>query len=140
VSEQDNVKVVQEAYAAFGRGDIQGILDRLTDDIDWQTFGPEALPGTKPRHNKQAVREFFGEVDRDWAFQTFEPQQFIAQGDHVVCLGRYTGTSKATGRPFASEWAMDFQLRNGKVFRFREYTDTAQMLSAYQPTTARAGA
>jgi uncharacterized protein len=140
VSEQDNVKVVQEAYDAFGRGDIQGILDRLTDDIDWQTYGPEALPGTRPRHGKEEVREFFGDVARDWSFETFEPREFIAQGDHVVCLGRYTGTGQASGRPFGSEWAMHFTVRNGKVARFREFTDTAQMLAAFEPKAARAGA
>jgi ketosteroid isomerase-like protein len=140
VSEQDNVKVVQQAYDAFGRRDIKGILDRCTDDIDWQTYGPEALPLTKPRRGRQQVQEFFDEVEQSWNFETFEPREFIAQGDHVICLGRYTGTAKGTGRPFAAEWAMHFALRNGKVARFREYTDTANVLSAYETKAARAGA
>ncbi len=139
MSEQDNVKVVQEAYDAFGRGDIQGILDRLTDDIDWQTYGPEAIPETKPRHGKDEVREFFGEVARDWNFANFEPRQYIAQGEDVICLGRYNGTGRASGRSFASEWAMHFAFRNGKVRRFREYTDTSNMLAALDTKAARAG-
>ena len=30
-----NTKVVQDIYAAFGRGDIQPILDKLADNVDW---------------------------------------------------------------------------------------------------------
>jgi uncharacterized protein len=140
MSEQSNVQVVQDAYAAFGRGDIQGILDRCSEDIDWRTFGPDTIRETKPRRGKQEVQQFFGEVNADWDFTTFEPGQYIAQGDHVICLGRYTGTSKATGRSFTAEWAMHFQLRDGKVTRFREYTDTAQLVSALETRAARAGA
>jgi ketosteroid isomerase-like protein len=140
VSEQNNVQVVQEAYAAFQRGDIQGILDRCADDVDWQTYGPETIRETKPRHGTQEVQQFFGEVDADWDFTSFEPGQFIAQGDHVICLGRYAGTSKATGRSFTCEWAMHFVMQNGKVTRFREYTDTASLQAALETRAARAGA
>lgn len=140
MSEQSNVQVVQDAYAAFKRGDLQGILDRCADDVDWRTFGPDTLRETKPRHGKEEVQQFFGEVDADWDFTSFEPEQFIAQGDSVVCLGRYAGTSKATGRSFASEFAMHFVLKDGKVTRFREYTDTANMVAALEVRAARAGA
>ena len=33
MQEAQNTRVVQDAYAAFGRGDVQGILDRLDDSI-----------------------------------------------------------------------------------------------------------
>ncbi len=32
-----NVKTIQAIYEAFGRGDVDAVLDRLTDDIDWAT-------------------------------------------------------------------------------------------------------
>ncbi len=36
MSEAQNTKVVQEAYAAFSRGDIPTLLGFMTDDIHWQ--------------------------------------------------------------------------------------------------------
>ena len=30
-----NMKTVQGIYEAFGRGDVEHILDQLTDDVDW---------------------------------------------------------------------------------------------------------
>ena len=34
MSEQTNSDVVQQAYEAFGRGDIPAVLDTLTDDVE----------------------------------------------------------------------------------------------------------
>ena len=36
MQDEQNTKVVQDAYAAFGRGDVQGILDKLDDRIVWR--------------------------------------------------------------------------------------------------------
>jgi hypothetical protein len=35
MQEAQNTQVVKDAYAAFGRGDVQGILDKLDDGIVW---------------------------------------------------------------------------------------------------------
>ena len=35
MSANDNVKVIQSVYEAFGRGDVAAILEVLTDDVDW---------------------------------------------------------------------------------------------------------
>ena len=37
-----NLALVQGAYAAFGQGDIGGVLAALGDDVDWSS------PGTPP--------------------------------------------------------------------------------------------
>jgi uncharacterized protein len=35
MAEQENVQLVQEIYAAFGRGDIPAALDALAHDVEW---------------------------------------------------------------------------------------------------------
>jgi uncharacterized protein len=37
-------EVVQQAYAAFGRGDVEGILAMCTDDIEWRFLAAQAFP------------------------------------------------------------------------------------------------
>jgi len=138
MNEQSNVKLVQDAYAAFGRKDINGILERLTDDIDWQLFGPAELPTAGPRKGKPEVKKFFEQVEQAWNFDRFEPRDFVAQGDVVVALGRYTGTSKATRKPFDAEFCHVFTVKNGKAVKFREYTDTANLIAALAPAMSRA--
>ena len=132
MQEAQNTKVVQEAYAAFGRGDVQGILDRLTDDVIWNgVYGAASyVPTSGERRGKAAVATFFKQVAETVSFSVFEPKEFVAQGDRVVALGHYAAKSPA-GRTFESDFVMVFTLRNGKVVRFQEFTDSAAVNAAY---------
>jgi ketosteroid isomerase-like protein len=51
------VETARQMYEAFGRGDVQAIPDRVTDDVDWSTDaerspghrgGVTVLPGPRP--------------------------------------------------------------------------------------------
>lgn len=53
------------------------------------------------------------------------PEEFVEEGDQVVSLGLYSGTRKETGKSFSAPYAHVWTLRDGKVVRFRQYTDTA---------------
>ena len=134
MAEAENTKVVQEAYAAFGRGDVQTILDRLDDHVVWTAVygsGPQ-VPYSGERRGKAVIGEFFKQVAESVTFSRFEPQDFIASGDKVVTLGHYTGTT-SIGKSFDLDWAMVFTLRNGKIARFQEFTDVAAINAAYTP-------
>ena len=132
MSDKANTQLIQNMYAAFAKGDIQTILNALTDDVDWQIVGPKEIPHAGPHRGRNQVAKFFEKVSTGSEIQQFEPGQYIAQGDTVVALGYYRGKANATGRPYESEWAMVFTLRNGKVSRFREYSDTAALVAAYK--------
>ena len=137
MTEQKNTKVVQDAYAAFQRTDIPAIINSLTDDIDWQVLGPPELPIAGVRKGKPEVNRFFKQVAELWNFERFDPRQFIEQGDIVVVLGYYGGTAKESGRKFAAEWAHVFTVKNGRIAKFREYTDTANLIGALNLAAAR---
>jgi ketosteroid isomerase-like protein len=130
---QENTQIVQDAYAAFGRGDIPALLNMLSDDVDWHGVigvGPQ-VPQGGPRRGKQEVGKFFEQVGASTNFGRFEPRQFVAQGDTVVALGYYDGTVKTSGKSFKSEWAMAFTLRGGKIVKFREFTDSLGLTNAF---------
>lgn len=131
-----NLQVVRDTFEAFGRRDIEGMLQRFHDQIVWEPLMGAAphVPMTGKRTGKAAVAEFFRILDQNVTFDRFEPQQFIAQGDHVVTLGRYEGRVKSTGRAFAAEWAMVNTLQNGKITSFREYVSTSGIDAAFDAT------
>jgi ketosteroid isomerase-like protein len=132
VQETQNIKVVQDAYAAFGRGDVQSILDRLTDDIVWKpVYGAAAhVPTSGERRGKPGVATFFKQVGESINFVNFDPKEFIATGDKVVALGYYTGKSPL-GKTFDSDFAMVFTLKDGKVSHFQEFSDSAAINAAF---------
>lgn len=130
--EGNNTKVVQDAYAAFARGDVESIIALVTDDIDWKPVHGAApdVPMAGHRSGKAAVREFFKLVAENMHFSVFQPREFVAQGDKVVTLGHYTGKSPA-GKSFDSDFVMVFTLRDGKVTAFQEFSDSAAINAAY---------
>ena len=131
MSEQDNLKVVRDAYESFGRGDIASLLASLDEHVVWALPGEGLIPQSGTYHGREGVAQFFQTLNETTEFLAFEPREFVAQGDQVVALGWYRAKAKATGRSFESFWTMSFVLSDGKVTKFREFTDTAAIAPAY---------
>ena len=131
--ESENIKIVQDMYAAFGRGDIHTLLTHVADDVAWHAvYGTGSnVPTSGVRHGKTAVADFFKLVGEHMKFSRFEAHDFAATGDKVVALGHYTATTPR-GKGFDSDFAMVFSLRGGKVARFQELCDSAAIDRAYQ--------
>ena len=127
-----NIQVVQNAYAAFKRGDIPAVTALLAASVEWTVPGEGLYPQAGVYRGPDAVAGFFSKLGSTTEFDSFEPREYIAQGDRVIAMGAYRGKSKDTSRGFESEWCMAFTVQNGKIVRFREYTDTAAIGSAYQ--------
>ena len=132
MNESANIETIQRLYADFGRGDIPALLAALDPAVDWINAGPDTIPYAGTRHGLAQVREFFETLDASIEVRTFEPREFLARGDRVVVLGGWTGRAKATGREYASEWAMAWTVKSGRVVAFRSYEDTHAMTVAFE--------
>lgn len=133
MSSNSPLQTVQEMYAAFGTGDVPAILARVAPDVDWVVYGPAELPFTGDFSGHDGVLRFFQTIGQISAHTAFEPREFVVDGDSVVAFGHEAGTIRETGRPFGSNWAHSFTFGDGKVIRFRLFTDTANYLDAFQP-------
>lgn len=135
--EAQNTAVVQDMYAAFGRGDIATLIGHLAEDIVWVgVYGTGShVPTSGERRGKAQVQEFFRQVADTVKFSRFEPKDFIASGNTVVTLGHYTATTPV-GKEFDGDFAMVFSMRDGKVTRFQEFCDSAGINAAYTADTA----
>jgi len=138
MAEQENVRVVRDAYGAFQRGDIPGLVGMLAEDIDWWTPGtPEQIPYAGRLRGREAVSGFFGRLSESEEITHFEPQEFIAQGDKVVVTGNYRGRTKPGGREYDLDWLHLFTVRDGRIAAFREYVDTAALADAHRGAAAQ---
>ena len=133
---EQNTAVVKQAYAAFERGDIPQLLALVDENVDWQPVigaGPE-VPTSGRRRGRAEVGRFFDTVGKSLSFSVFSPREFVAQGDKVVALGHYTAKAIPTGGTIDSDWVMTFTLNNGKIVKFSEFTDSAQINRAFGGT------
>jgi ketosteroid isomerase-like protein len=132
MSSNELVKMVQEIYAAFGQGRISDILDQLGDEMVFiQPGGPE-IPWSGTSRSRNEVAQFFAKLDAAVAVERFEPRDYVSSADTVVALGFWSGKSKATGRPFSSDWAMVWKFRNGKAYYFQSFLDTSTLAKQFR--------
>jgi ketosteroid isomerase-like protein len=124
VDEQANVRVVEGMFSSLQRGDIAGVLDRLSDDIEWRIAGPSELPYAGIHRGRDEVARFFQTFGQAAEFEVFEPREYLAKGDKVVVLGHERQRIRASGQVVETDWAMVFALRDGRITRFRNYVDS----------------
>jgi uncharacterized protein len=129
---QNITAVPQQAYEAFQRADVPAILNLLADDVEWILPTIESISFSGPRRGRDQVAEFFSTLAREQDALRFEPREFIAGDDKVVALGSYEWKVKATGRTWQSDFAHVFTVRDGKIVRFHEFTDSAAAAVAYK--------
>jgi ketosteroid isomerase-like protein len=136
MSEQQNLDIVRETYAAFGRGDIAGIVSLLDEAVEWIAPGPPELPTAGYRKGPEAIMDFFKTLAGIVDIQRFDAREFFAQGDRVVVLGDDVTRVKATGKVLEFAWAHSFTLRGGKIVRFEEFFDVTMLVAELQKAKA----
>ena len=132
MSEHQNLDVVRRMYAAFGRGDLDGILALLDPQVSWRTPGIPDLPTAGLRHGVPAVREFFGLLLNTLDIADFQPQDFLAAGDKVVVLGTSREGPKGSGRLVDFRWVHVFTFRNGRIAAFEEPADVSELVAEFR--------
>src|ERR1700754_4945334 len=132
MSEQANVRTLIDAYSSFKTGDIEGVLEVLTDDVEWITPGPPHLmPVAGKRRGRQEVAEFFSTLNEQEDVELFEPLEYLRQVAQVVVLIKYRGRVRTTGKTVDSDLVHLIPFADGRIKRFREYFDTPPKNHAY---------
>lgn len=127
-----NIDLVQRAYAAFGRGDIPGILALMTPDITQGIVGrKEDAPFLGLNRGYDGVKEFFTQLGAAQEIHMFEPKRFLAAEDKVFVWGHYKWTMRKTGVTKHSEWLHELTVSDGKIAAWLGHNDTAMLAAAY---------
>jgi ketosteroid isomerase-like protein len=113
---------LREAYAAFGRGDVDGLLEHLAPEIDWDATQAIAHTGRFSGHN--GVREYISTLSGTWEDFGLEAEEFVKGGEgHAVVLGKVQGRLKGQEPPIEARFAHVVSMRGGKVVRLQILLD-----------------
>ena len=133
MSIEKNVETVKNFFAAIGRGDREGLLPLVSEDIEWIIPGEDwPLAGTHRGHAELAGVLQKASEEIEMTYPT--PPEFVAKGDRVLVIGVATGKMKATNKPFKDDWVFDITVRNDKLTKIREYIDTQALARASAPS------
>jgi uncharacterized protein len=120
------IATVQSVYEAFGRGDIDAILEYLTDDIDWASCPDSTIaPWHGVRHGKEEVPTFFTALAENLDVTGFEPLAFTSNETDVMVVTRWAATARATGTSAEMDIHHWWRFRDGKICFYRGTEDTA---------------
>ena len=127
---ENKIQTVQQIYGEFGKGNVEGVLNLLHDDVSRSDSGYPEIPYAAPRNGKKEVMNFFIELNNTVSFTQFEPRQFLNDGNFVVVKGFYAGKGNETEKTFESEWVNIWEVIDGKVKNFQAFIDTHKLVSA----------
>jgi uncharacterized protein len=129
MSAEQNVATIKEIYEAFGRGDVDGILDRCADDVDWSSdVANPVAPWSIAKNGKAELPSFFSAIAEAGTVTEFTPLSFAGNDDgEVMVFLHWTFTANATGRELSSNIHHFWRLRDGKVAYYRGSEDSAQV-------------
>ena len=122
---EDNIKTTQLIYEAFGRGDVEAILDQLTDDIDFAVEPQGTAPWEGLRKGKAEVADFFAKLAANVEVNDFTPLSTTANDTDVMVVIRYAVRAPATGKTASMELHHWWRFRDGKACFVRGTEDTA---------------
>jgi hypothetical protein len=133
-----NIELIQEVYAAFGRGDIAAVIESMSPTV---TIGIVGRRQDAPflgifDDGKAGGAEFFKQLAAAQEFHSFEPLRFLAAEDKVFIWGRYRWTMRQSGVTKESEWLHEITVQDGKLEAWRGHNDTAMLAEAYHAAAA----
>ncbi|MFN8061118.1 MAG: nuclear transport factor 2 family protein [Vicinamibacterales bacterium] len=132
----DLLKTVESIYAAFGRGDIPGILGHLADDVAWEEWSDNSaanagVPWLQPRRGRSGAAEFFALLGSQIRLKDFRVLSMMAGPSQVAVEFVIEADVTSTGGHYRDEeihlWTFNAA---GEVTRLRHYTDTAKHMRA----------
>ena len=140
----DHVTIVSELYAAFGRGDLDGMLAPLAADVSWDADWADlssqraGIGVVAPRHGIDGAREFFALLGT-FTVHDFRVLDLMASENQVVAQIVIELTYPSGGRVHDEElhlWRFD---DDHKIAALRHYVDTAKHIAAWngEDTTRR---
>jgi ketosteroid isomerase-like protein len=128
---RNNIQIVQELYEAFARKDSGLLRQLLHPDVEW--IQCEGFPGGDRRRGvAEVLDKVFGGLRSEWSDFRAIAEEYLDSGDKIVALGCYSGTHAVSGKSMSAVFAHVYDVADGKVTRFRQFTDTQPMIDAMQ--------
>jgi ketosteroid isomerase-like protein len=129
-----NAGYVAALYDWFLNGNIPGVLDAMDPDIEWNSAENSSYADDSPYIGPTAVLEgVIYKLGSEWEYWTLTDLNFYETlTGEVIVTGRYNGKYKKTGTELNAQFVHMWWLKDNKVKKFQEYTDTYQVNKALE--------
>ena len=123
-----NKQIIQSAYDLFAKGEVPAFLALLDPKVEWNEAENFIYASKRPYKGIDAtVKGVFEPIGAEWEYWKLTNLQLNQMNNgQVLATGRYKAKHKETGKKLNAQMAHVWTLKNGKVTKFQQYTDTKQ--------------
>ena len=134
MSTEENKRIAADFFGRFSASDVAGALAMMSEDATWRIPGRRELNPSAGEYDKERIGKLFyrmtGQLKGPLSFAV---KGLVAEGDTVAIELEGRGELK-NGRVYNNHYHLAMVIRDGKVWRVREYLDTQHVFAIwFQP-------
>ncbi len=122
--QEENIKLVQKLYTAFGNRDINAILSMLCEEVEWGEPSNPFNPCGGTRYGHQGFLEWVNIGRQSEEIISLSPQKFLTDNESVAVVGNIKCRAISTGKIYESDFVHLVTIKLGKISKFQEFFDT----------------
>lgn len=132
INPDTNIELVKKGYELFWAGEFDAFFELFTDDFKW--IVSDGFPYAGQYQGREEVMEgVFRPIQNEWDRFDHALDRLVDGGETIVAIGEYDCTHQTTGREVNASMVHVFDIQDGKIERFQQYTDTALFHAALPP-------
>ncbi|WOH53378.1 nuclear transport factor 2 family protein [Bradyrhizobium sp. sBnM-33] len=124
-----NYEAIKAHYAASDRKDVDGMMAPITGQTVWTEMAGFPYAGTYVGP-EAIIAGVFKRIGEEWDDYSFSLERLADAGSIIVGMGTYTGRFKRTGRTMKARVVHVWDMEDGQVVRFEQFTDTKLVVEA----------
>ncbi|ODT17229.1 MAG: DUF4440 domain-containing protein [Mesorhizobium sp. SCN 65-12] len=124
-----NYEAIRAHYAGSDAGDLKAMMAPITESTAWIEMAGFPYAGTYVGPD-EILAGVFKRIGEDWDGYRFALERLVDGGTTIVGIGRYSGVYRKTGKPMSARVVHVWDVEDGKVTRFEQFTDTRLVAAA----------
>ena len=125
------LSIVQEMLTAFGRGDLEALKQKLSEDTVWVYHGIDGIPYNGTYQGKEGVGNFIMNIINNVEVLDFQITKSVADQNTVVVLGSEKQKIKNNGEVLEQKWVQVYTVENNLITRLDEFANTAYAVQLF---------
>jgi ketosteroid isomerase-like protein len=126
---RENVEMVRRGIDAFGRGDLEAVLDDLSPEFEFQPSG-RFMDTQETYRGREGFVDFWRRFRAAWEEITVSVDRIEDLDDRVLTLGTFHGKGGESGVEVNAEAAWLHTIQDGAVVHLRSFATWNEGLEA----------
>jgi uncharacterized protein len=125
---QENIELVEAAFDAWNRGEIEAFADHVAEDVAWLEVSGRPEGGSSELFGRDRLRQSLESLFEAWESYHLEVERIHDLRDRVVAVVREVARGRASGVEVDGRWGYVITVEEGLIARIEAYRDAGQAL------------